>query len=49
MFLVLIIQKQHAWFQAPDGNWELARIISVTGDESLISFAEGKVSDLMDF
>ncbi|KAL7586260.1 myosin-1 [Lactuca sativa] len=36
-------KKQHAWFQAPDGNWELARIISVTGDESLISFAEGKV------
>ncbi|KAI3516893.1 hypothetical protein L1887_16029 [Cichorium endivia] len=36
-------KKQHAWYQAPDGNWELAKIISVTGTESLISFSEGKV------
>ncbi|KAL4575563.1 hypothetical protein LXL04_022410 [Taraxacum kok-saghyz] len=36
-------KKQHAWYEAPDGNWELANIISVSGTESLISFAEGKV------
>ncbi|KAI3739328.1 hypothetical protein L2E82_29731 [Cichorium intybus] len=35
--------KKHAWYQAPDGNGELAKIMSVTGTESLISFFEGKV------
>ncbi|KAK1419770.1 hypothetical protein QVD17_29087 [Tagetes erecta] len=36
-------KKNHAWFQAPDGNWELARIISETGTESLIAVSETKV------
>ncbi|XP_076890093.1 myosin-1-like, partial [Bidens hawaiensis] len=36
-------KKNYAWFQAPDGNWELAKIISVTGTESLIAFSETKV------
>nr|XP_043637804.1 myosin-1-like isoform X2 [Erigeron canadensis] len=36
-------KKHYAWFQAPDGNWELARIISVTGTESLIAYREDKV------
>ncbi|KAI3734237.1 hypothetical protein L6452_13702 [Arctium lappa] len=36
-------KTQYAWFQAPDGNWELAKILSVSGTESLISYSEGKV------
>ncbi|XP_024991696.1 myosin-1-like [Cynara cardunculus var. scolymus] len=36
-------KTQNAWFQAPDGNWELAKILSVSGTESLISYSEGKV------
>ncbi|KAJ0492750.1 putative myosin ATPase [Helianthus annuus] len=36
-------KKNYAWFQAPDGKWELAKIISVTGTESLIAFSETKV------
>ncbi|KAK9059944.1 hypothetical protein SSX86_020648 [Deinandra increscens subsp. villosa] len=36
-------KKNYAWFQAPDGNWELAKIISETGTESLIAFSETKV------
>ncbi|KAI7743728.1 hypothetical protein M8C21_011581 [Ambrosia artemisiifolia] len=37
-------KKNYAWFQAPDGNWELAKIISVSGNESLIAFSEAKVT-----
>ncbi|KAL8224278.1 hypothetical protein R6Q57_019753 [Mikania cordata] len=37
------MKKNYAWFQAPDGNWELAKIISVSGTESLIAFSETKV------
>ncbi|KAJ9553939.1 hypothetical protein OSB04_017984 [Centaurea solstitialis] len=36
-------KTQYAWYQAPDGNWELAKILSVQGTESLISYSEGKV------
>ncbi|KAI3816405.1 hypothetical protein L1987_16099 [Smallanthus sonchifolius] len=36
-------KKNYAWFQAPDGNWELAKILSVSGTESLIAFSETKV------
>lgn len=32
-----------AWFQLPNGNWELAKIVSTSGNESLISLPEGKV------
>ncbi|KAL8241971.1 hypothetical protein R6Q59_012273 [Mikania micrantha] len=37
------MKKNYAWFQAPDGNWELAKILSVSGTESLIAFSETKV------
>ncbi|XP_009783184.1 myosin-1-like [Nicotiana sylvestris] len=36
-------KKLHSWFQLPDGNWELATIISKSGNEVLISLSEGKV------
>nr|GEW22493.1 myosin-1 [Tanacetum cinerariifolium] len=36
-------KKNYAWFQAPDGNWELAKILSVSGNESLIAYSETKV------
>lgn len=36
-------KKLHSWFQLPDVNWELATIISKSGNEVLISLSEGKV------
>ncbi|XP_076939107.1 myosin-1-like [Bidens hawaiensis] len=36
-------KKLQSWFQTSDGNWELAKIISISGSESLISFSEEKV------
>ncbi|KAB1993963.1 hypothetical protein ES319_D13G067500v1 [Gossypium barbadense] len=31
------------WFQHPNGNWELGRVISTSGTESVISLPDGKV------
>ncbi|CAA2978600.1 myosin-1 [Olea europaea subsp. europaea] len=36
-------KKLTSWFQLPDGNWELGTILPTSGNETLISFAEGKV------
>ncbi|KAJ9563452.1 hypothetical protein OSB04_008612 [Centaurea solstitialis] len=36
-------KKLQSWFQSADGNWELARILSISGTESLISYSEDKV------
>ncbi|KAL8229847.1 hypothetical protein R6Q57_014747 [Mikania cordata] len=36
-------KKHQSWFQSSDGNWELAKILSISGTESLISYSEGKV------
>ncbi|KAK3033693.1 hypothetical protein RJ639_033917 [Escallonia herrerae] len=36
-------KKVHSWFQLPDGNWELGKILSTTGTESLLTLSEGKV------
>ncbi|TYG80651.1 hypothetical protein ES288_D02G233900v1 [Gossypium darwinii] len=36
-------KKIQSWFQLPNGNWELGKIISSSGTESVISFPEGKV------
>ncbi|XP_047322809.1 myosin-1-like [Impatiens glandulifera] len=35
--------KLQCWFQFPDGNWELGKIQSTSGTESVISFSDGKV------
>ncbi|XP_024015049.1 myosin-1 [Eutrema salsugineum] len=32
-----------SWFQLPNGNWELGKILSTSGEESVISLPEGKV------
>lgn len=32
-----------AWYQLPDGNWELGKIISASATESVICLPEGKV------
>ncbi|KAL0409114.1 UNVERIFIED_CONTAM: Myosin-1 [Sesamum radiatum] len=37
------IMKLQSWFQLPDGNWELGTILRTSGNDSLISLAEGKV------
>nr|AAB71526.1 unconventional myosin [Helianthus annuus] len=36
-------KKLQSWFQTSDGNWELAKILSITGSESLMSLSEEKV------
>ncbi|MBA0717941.1 hypothetical protein Golax_005712, partial [Gossypium laxum] len=37
------IKKVQSWFQLPNGNWELARIVKTAGSESVISLPDGKV------
>ncbi|MBA0563106.1 hypothetical protein Golob_008107, partial [Gossypium lobatum] len=37
------IKKVQSWFQLPNGNWELARIVKTSGSESVISLPDGKV------
>ncbi|KAG7631892.1 P-loop containing nucleoside triphosphate hydrolase [Arabidopsis suecica] len=32
-----------SWIQLPNGNWELGKILSTSGEESIISLPEGKV------
>ncbi|KAI3472534.1 hypothetical protein Pfo_030685 [Paulownia fortunei] len=36
-------KKLQSWFQLPDGKWELGTTLQTSGNESLISLAEGKV------
>ncbi|XP_028766947.1 myosin-1 isoform X1 [Neltuma alba] len=36
-------KKIHSWFQLPNGNWELGKIISTSGAESVITLPDGKV------
>lgn len=32
-----------SWYQLPDGNWELGKVISTSGTETIISLPQGKV------
>ncbi|XP_077247165.1 myosin-1-like [Tasmannia lanceolata] len=36
-------KKLQAWCQLPNGNWVLGKLLSTTGEESVISLLEGKV------
>lgn len=36
-------KKLQSWFQLPNGNWELGKILSISATESVISLSEGKV------
>ncbi|WVZ26980.1 hypothetical protein V8G54_000011 (mitochondrion) [Vigna mungo] len=36
-------KKLQSWFQLPNGNWELGKMISTSGNESIISLSDGKV------
>ncbi|KAF7808330.1 myosin-1 [Senna tora] len=36
-------KKIHSWIQLPNGNWELGKIISTSGTESVILLPDGKV------
>ncbi|XP_038720050.1 myosin-1 isoform X1 [Tripterygium wilfordii] len=36
-------KKPQSWFQLPNGNWELVKILSASGNEFVISLPEGKV------
>ncbi|KAL2560079.1 hypothetical protein AAZV13_20G001100 [Glycine max] len=35
--------SKKSWFQLPNGNWELGKIITTSGNESIISLFDGKV------
>ncbi|KAK9106296.1 hypothetical protein Syun_022307 [Stephania yunnanensis] len=37
-------KKLQSWFQLPNGDWALGKILSTSGAESLISFGDGKVT-----
>ncbi|KAH8502982.1 hypothetical protein H0E87_014335 [Populus deltoides] len=37
------VEKLQSWFQLPNGNWELGKILSTSGTESTISLPDGKV------
>ncbi|KAJ0097803.1 hypothetical protein Patl1_27820 [Pistacia atlantica] len=37
------LQKLQSWLQIPNGNWELVKIVSTSGKESVVSLPEGKV------
>ncbi|CAB4295995.1 unnamed protein product [Prunus armeniaca] len=37
-------KKLQSWFQLPNGNWELGRILSTSGTESVISLSNDKVA-----
>ncbi|KAJ0039222.1 hypothetical protein Pint_23231 [Pistacia integerrima] len=36
-------KKLQSWLQLPNGNWELVKIVSTSGNESVVSLPEGKV------
>ncbi|KAL0788222.1 hypothetical protein Bca101_004468 [Brassica carinata] len=36
-----------SWIQLPNGKWELGKILSTSGEESVLSLAEGKVSHFL--
>lgn len=36
-------KKLQSWFQTPNGDWELVKILSTSGVETLVSLPEGKV------
>lgn len=35
------------WVQLTNGNWELGKILSTSGEESVVAIPEGKVSDFL--
>ncbi|KAK6931765.1 IQ motif, EF-hand binding site, partial [Dillenia turbinata] len=39
-------KKHQSWFQLPNGNWELGKILSTSGAESVVSLSDGKVLKL---
>ncbi|KAG5077339.1 hypothetical protein JHK82_056034 [Glycine max] len=39
----LLFQKLQSWLQLPNGDWELVKIITTSGAESVISLPDGKV------
>ncbi|CAI8601725.1 unnamed protein product [Vicia faba] len=41
-------KKLQSWFQLSNGDWELVKIISASGAESVISLPDGKVSKVKD-
>ncbi|KAJ0015289.1 hypothetical protein Pint_19527 [Pistacia integerrima] len=41
--LLGLLWKLQSWLQLPNGNWELVKIVSTSGKESVVSLPEGKV------
>ncbi|KAF1878464.1 hypothetical protein Lal_00047133 [Lupinus albus] len=47
-FTIYVFQKLQSWFQLSNGNWELVKIITTSGTESVITLSDGKVSKVKD-
>ncbi|OIV91256.1 hypothetical protein TanjilG_30478 [Lupinus angustifolius] len=41
-------KKLQSWFQLSNGNWELVKIITTSGTESVITLSDGKLSKVKD-
>lgn len=42
-YMFFLLQKLQSWFQLPNGNWELGKILSASGTETVISLPNEKV------
>jgi hypothetical protein len=51
LFLIyyLLFQKLQSWLQLSNGDWELVKIISTSGTESVISLPDGKVRQVTQY
>ena len=41
----LFFQVLQFWVQLPSGNWELGKVLSTSGEESVVKLPEGNVSE----
>lgn len=41
----ILFQVLQFWVQLPSGNWELGKVLSTSGEESVVKLPEGNVND----
>ena len=42
---IFLFQILKSWFKLPNGNWDLVKILSTAGTESVVSLTDGKVKN----
>lgn len=45
ILLNFLFQILQSWFKLPNGNWDLVKILSTGGTESVVSLTDGKVAN----